>query len=305
MRQSGQTFCRPSRQAATGPAAQQGVEADAIRLVPAGHARVHLRDPGHRLVAHHEARFSALAVAEEAVDVRAADAGGRDLQHDFACARSRRSHLLDLHLFRADVDESLHGGLRQGASARARGSRNRRRTRRSAAAGQERHLAPERGAARPRAGIGGSRGRSGRAPMARTRPAMFARIVKSRKGEADRMARTPQTENSDQDAVVDGADAARPLRAPGGSPSTRVGDRAHQDVGVAELGLEQDPEAVEEGEEPEARPDLLAGTWPGRRRRPGPAGRCRGGRSHVARFTFRYMPRKQKSPHTQIWSTWT
>ena len=73
----------------------------------------------------------------------------------------------------------------------------------------------------------------------------------------------------------------------------RVGDRAHQDVGVAELGLEQDPEAVEEGEEPEARPDpaqvlglvgargeaLQVGAvrddrrWPGSR-----SGTCRGSR---------------------------
>ena len=37
---------------------------------------------------------------------------------------------------------------------------------------------------------------------------------------------------------------------------TRVGDRPHQDVGVAELRLEENPEAVEERQEPEARPDL-------------------------------------------------
>ena len=86
---------------------------------------------------------------------------------------------------------------------------------------------------------------------------MFARILKSVNGEAERITIDAPDREDQQDAVVDARGcpaafaSARGLRHP-----HRVGDRADEDVGVAELRLEQDPEAVEEREEPEAWPDL-------------------------------------------------
>ena len=51
------------------------------------------------------------------------------------------------------------------------------------------------------------------------------------------------------------ANAHPPLARAGARHPHRVGDRSHQDVGVPELRLEQDPETVEQREEPEASPD--------------------------------------------------
>ena len=98
------------------------------------------------------------------------------------------------------------------------------------------------------------------------------------------MARTPS------------ATARPPARHPHG-----IGDGAHQDVRVSKLRLEQDPEAIEQRQEPEPRPDLaeIVGLVRAGRQalQIGPV-RDDGGREvHVEEH-----PRKQNSPHTQSWS---
>ena len=86
-------------------AAQEGIEADPLAAVPSLGAAGH---PGHRLVPHHESRLPALAQAQEAVEVRAADAGRGHLQQHLSVLHHGIRQVLDLDLLRPDVDQGLH-----------------------------------------------------------------------------------------------------------------------------------------------------------------------------------------------------
>ena len=100
----------PFQAGRTRPATDQGVEAHAVRHAPARHALVNLGDPSYRLVAHHEAGLAALAVAEEAMDVRPADTRRRDLEQHLARAHLGIGEALHFHLLGAHVHERFHEG---------------------------------------------------------------------------------------------------------------------------------------------------------------------------------------------------
>ena len=87
-------------------------------------------------------------------------------------------------------------------------------------------------------------------------PAMFARILNNWNGEAERITNTPQTENASR---IPSWIARMPIV----HSRARLLDiqtasvivRTRMSV-LPELGLEENPEAVEEGQEPEAGPDF-------------------------------------------------